>query len=358
MAMTEYGVNAPEAVKLWSRKLAREALKQTYIGRFVGKSDDSVIQEKTDTKKSEGDRVRNTLRMQLTGDGVQGDSTQEGNEESLTTYTDDVIINQLRHAVRSKGKMTEQRIPFSIREEANKGLRDWWADRMDTWFFNQVCGYTPQSDTKYTGNNPVTAPTATHHTFATGTHSADEDLSTFADDKMTLEMIDFMVEKADTLSPVIRPVMIQGEKCFVMFVHPYQATDLRTNASTGQWQDIQQAAMQGGKISKNPIFTGALGKYNRVILHSSTRVTQGVHSSTGAAVSNVRRAVLCGAQASCIAFGQGHSLKEYNWTEELFDYGNQLGVSAGCIGGLKKSVYNSSDFSTLVLSTYASTTRA
>lgn len=357
MAMTEYGVNAPEAVKLWSRKLAREALKQTYIGRFVGKSDDSVIQEKTDTKKSEGDRVRNTLRMQLSGDGVQGDSTQEGNEESLTTYTDDVVINQLRHAVRSKGKMTEQRIPFSIREEANKGLRDWWADRMDTWAFNQLCGYTPQTDTRFTGNNAVTAPSATHHIFADGTHSADEDLSVFADDKFTLDMIDYAVEKAETLSPVIRPITINGDKHYVMFIHPYQATDLRTNASTGQWQDIQQAAMKGGKVSNNPIFTGALGMYNNVVLHKSTRVTQGVHSSTGAAVSTVRRAVLCGAQSACIAFGQGHSLKEYNWTEELFDYGNQLGVSAGCIGGLKKSVFNSADFSTIVVSSYASTTR-
>ena len=36
--------------------------------------------------------------MQLTGDGVQGDATQEGEEEALTTYTDDFVINQLRHA--------------------------------------------------------------------------------------------------------------------------------------------------------------------------------------------------------------------------------------------------------------------
>jgi hypothetical protein len=32
---------------------------------------------------------------------------------------------------------------------------------------------------------------------------------------------------------------------------------------------------------------------------------------------------------------------------------NQLGVSAGLIWGLKKSVFNSQDFGTIVLSTYA-----
>lgn len=134
MAVTNYGVNANEAVKLWSRRLAREVLKATYINKFIGEGDDSVIQLRNDTKKGPGDRVRVTLRMQLSGDGVSGDGTLEGNEEPLTTYTDDFLINQLRHAVRSAGKMSEQRIPFSVREEAMSGLRDWWADRMDTWF--------------------------------------------------------------------------------------------------------------------------------------------------------------------------------------------------------------------------------
>ncbi len=60
--------------------------------------------------------------MQLSGAGVAGDGTLEGNEEALTTYSDNIFIDQLRHAVRSAGKMTEQRVPFSIREEARAGL--------------------------------------------------------------------------------------------------------------------------------------------------------------------------------------------------------------------------------------------
>lgn len=351
MAVTNYGVNSNEAVKLWSRRLAREALKATYIQKFIGEGDDSVIQMRNDTKKGPGDRVRVTLRMQLTGDGIQGDGTLEGNEESLTTYTDDFLINQLRHAVRSSGKMTEQRIPFSIREEAMSGLRDWWADRWDTWFFNQICGYTPQTDTRYTGNNAVTAPSAGRKVFATG--SADETVNADNTKVMTLTMIEKAVETAKLSTPLIRPINIQGGKHYVMFLHPYQVYDLRTSTSTGQWLDIQKAAMTGGKVSENPIFTGALGMYNNVVLHESTRVTQGVHSSTGAAQTSTRRAVLCGAQAGVMGFGQGHSFKEYDWSEELFDYSNQLGVKAGCIGGLKKSVYNSVDFGTVTCSTYA-----
>lgn len=349
MAATSYGVNAPEAVKHWSKRLAREALKATWIGKFIGESDDSLIQEKTELKKDAGDAVTITLRMQLTGDGVQGDNTLEGNEEALTTYTDKVIVDQLRHAVRSKGKMSEQRIPWKHRKEAKDGLTDWWAGRLDTAFFNQICGYTPVVDTRYTGNQAVLAPTNFARQNAQAT-----DQAISSSDPFTIATLDKAVETAKLQTPVIRPIMINGEAKYVAFIHTKQVTSLRGSAATlGSWADIQKAALQGGSISKNPIYTGALGEYNGVILHESTRVTQGVHSSTGAAITSVRRAVLCGAQTAAICFGQGQGFEEWDWNEELFDYGNQLGVEAGCIFGLKKLVFNSADFGAIVMSSYA-----
>jgi len=41
------------------------------------------------------------------------------------------------------------------------------------------------------------------------------------------------------------------------------------------------------------------------------------------------------------------------WTEELFDYENQLGVAAGCVGGLKKTIYNGVDYATIQVLTVA-----
>lgn len=355
MADTAYGVNANEAVKLWSRKLAREALKKTYIKAFMSNSSDSLIQIKSETKKSEGDRIRVTLRMQLSGAGVQGDGPLEGNEESLTTYTDDFIINQLRHAVRTEGKMTEQRIPFSIRSESMMGLSDWWADRWDLWAFNHLCGYTPQNDTRFSGHNAVVAPTRQVWPNAVTT---DQGLNTAAGatDNFTLTMIDKAVELAKTGTPPIRPIVVDGERWFVVFLHPYQVTSLRTNvsASSVTWFGIQQSAIAGSKIEKNPIFTGALGTYNGCILHESVRVTQGVSSVAATTpVTTARRAVLCGAQALIAGFGQQSDESDYEWFEQLFDYGNKLGVKAGCISGLKKSIFNSLDFGVVVMSSKA-----
>jgi N4-gp56 family major capsid protein len=354
MSTTNYSVNAPEAVKLWRSQLAREALKATWIQKFIGETSEAIIQVFGETGKSAGDRVTVTLRMQLNGDGVAGDGTLEGNEEPLTTYTDNLFVDQLRHAVRSGGKMTEQRIPWSIREESLMGLKDWWAGRLDTAFFNQVCGYTPATDVKFTGMNGVIAPDAQH---ITRPNAKATDQALAAGDEMSLALIDKLVESAKLgsttgVGPVIRPINVDGDLRYVVVLHTRQVTQLRAAVGAGSWLDIQKAAMTGDGSNNNPIMTGALGMYNGAVLHESTRVTNGVDSGTGAPVLTARRAVLMGAQACAIGFGQNQSFKSFDWNEELFDYGNQLGVEAGLIHGLKKLRFNNLDFGTIVGSTF------
>lgn len=350
MATTNYGLNSPETVKLWSRKLFREALKRTYAYKFMGTGSDSMIQIAEDTSKGPGDRVRVTLRMLLSGAGVSGDGTLEGNEEALTPYTDNIVVDQLRHAVRSGGKMSEQRIPFSVREEARMGLADWWADRIDTWAFNQLGGFLVQADTRYTGMQAATEPTANNILYGppgSGLTTEATVASATASNIMSLTMIDNCVLQAKTLSPQIRPIRVNGDDFFVMFLHPRQVRDLRTNAAanTVTWYDVQKTAMSGGRVDNNPIFTGALGVYNGVIIHESTRVPFGGSATT---LTTAHRAIFCGAQAACVAFGRGYGQSRMSWVEEMFDYRNQLGVSAGLIGGLKKTVFNSQDFGVIV----------
>lgn len=361
MAVTAYGVNHPLAVKLWARRLFREALKATYISKFIGEDSNSLVQLRTETTKGPGDRVTLGLRMQLAGGGVIGDGTLEGNEEALTVYSDNILIDQLRHAVRTGGRMSQQRVPFDIREEARVGLTDWWADRIDTAFFNHLCGFSVQTDLRYTGNNTVTdavsnssAPLTRilRYTGTGGSITNDGSISA-SGTTFTVACIDQALELAKTAVPLIRPVSTELGDFYVMFLHPYQVTDLRTATATGSWLDIQKAAMTGGLVERNPIFTGALGVYNGVILHESVRVTPGVNNSTSLTATNARRAVLCGAQAVALGFGQDNSDEQMTWVEEFFDYGNQLGVSAGAIFGLKKSVFNSTDFGSIVVTTKA-----
>jgi len=114
------------------------------------------------------------------------------------------------------------------------------------------------------------------------------------------------------------------------------------------------AELMGGQVTNSPIYTGALGEYNGVIIRQSQDVAQGVNSSTAAAITTVRRAILLGAQAAVIGYGQAnYGPMKYRWNEELLDHKRKLEVSAWSIWGMKKAVFNSADFGTVVVSTFA-----
>lgn len=352
MAATSYGVNDTLAVKLWSKTLTVEALKETYISRFIGESASSLIQMKTETSKGTGDKVTFGLRMQLSGNGVTESQVLEGNEETLTTYSDALYINELAHAVRVKSENTidAQRVPFNLRSEAKDGLKDWFAGRIDQVFFSHIAGDTQVTSAVYNGNNSTIAAASTR-VYRPNSRANDGALTT--GDDLTVGLIDKAVEIAKTASPMIKPVRVGGKDMYVMFIDPAQTTSLRASAATsGSWFDIQKAALQGGEITGNPIFTGALGVYNNVILHETTRLPKGIYNS--AYVDNTRRAVLCGAQSAVVAFGQKYTGdQKFKWVEDMFDYERELGVSAQCVWGLKKTVFNSVDFGTIVIPTLA-----
>ncbi len=127
-------------------------------------------------------------------------------------------------------------------------------DAKTSSFFNAVCGYTPQTDTRYTGLNAVVAPTSGRRITA-GTGTVDENITSA--DTFTLNLIDQAVEVAKVGSNMVRPIRIGGQPKYVLYLHPYQVTSLRTNSASGQWLDIQKSAMAGGQITNNPIYTGA-----------------------------------------------------------------------------------------------------
>lgn len=366
MSVTSYGVNDALAVKLWSKKLAVEVSKATPIAPLIGTSTNSIIQLKSETQKGKGDKITFGLRTQLVGDGVTENQVLEGNEEALSTYSDALYINELDHAVRVKneGTIDVQRVPFDLRDEAVAGLSDWYGDRLSMMFFIQTGGYTAPTlafegrtvtlTSVHWGFNAPTAPT-TGRIIRAGSQATDQALTSA--NIFDLTLIDKAAEAAKTANPKIRPVMINGEKHYVMYLHPYQVTDLRTSTSTGQWLDIQKAAEKRGK--DNPIFDGSLGMYNNVILREAEHVVTGVNGSTSAEITTVRRAVLLGAQSCVVGFGMNKGPTRYTTVEKTFDYDRELGVAAKTILGMKKTQFGTGtagaavDFGTVVVSTYA-----
>src|SRR5262245_51000268 len=253
MASTSYGINDALAVKLWAKELAHEAVKATEVYPLIGQSANSVIQEKVEPRKGPGDRITIGLRMQLRGDGFTESEIAEGNGEALTTYADNVFVNELGHVVgvRSENTIDAQRISFDLREEAKDGLVDWWARRISVAFFNQVCGNTALSgatfptSVKYTGLNSCLAP-STGRILRGGTaNTTDEAVNGDTTATFNLTLIDKAIEIAKTGGsgglPKIRSIRIEGGEHYVLYIHPIQTTQLRVNTQTGQWLDIQKA---------------------------------------------------------------------------------------------------------------------
>ena len=322
----------------------------------MGELSNSLAQIMPETSKDAGDRVRYFLRQLLTGRGRTEGQTLEGNEESLTLYYDELILGELRHATRHRNDTTidAQRVPWNLREINYDSLRDWGQDRLDTAFFNQLAGYTAQTDLAYTGHNTPLAP-STNRVIRAGAVANDQALG--AGNVMTLNLLDQARTRARRATNAIRPIRVRGEDKYVVFIAPEQAYDLRRDTTTaGNWFDLQKAKLQGGASdSESGIYSGAMGEYNGCVIHVADRVPPGVHSTSGASVANTRRAIFCGAQALGVAFGKKYGKNKFSWVEELFDYGYDLGVSTHLVWGVKKTVYNSEDYGVITLPTYAAT---
>lgn len=357
MAVHTIGVNDALAVKLWSNRMDVEALKETTAYEFMGTGSGSLAQIMTETQKGAGDSVKWGIRMLASGEGTTENETQEGNEEGITRYSDIMVINELGHAhrVRAEGTIDRQRVPYDMREECYDSLKDWTADRVDTWFFNQLAGNQIVGlGTKYTGFNAIIAPSATR-IFRGGSLTTDQALQADSTAVFKLSMIDKAVNLAKTTSPMLRPIKGLGKDVdYVCFIHPNQTLSLRADTATaGNWFDLQGKRLQGGETEANGLYTGALGIYNRTLIVENNRVPLGAHSTTFASQSNVRRAIFCGAQSLGVAFGKAGGKNKFKWVEDMFDYDRELGVRTSFIAGMKKTVYNSVDYGTIVLSTYA-----
>jgi N4-gp56 family major capsid protein len=357
LAVQGFGSSHALVPQQWSEGLEAEVLKKISWTGFVGKRSDALCQMKDSLTNKPGDTETIGLRMQLSDKPKSSSDAVENNEQSLTMYDMNYSIDEVVDAVRFKNVIDRQRVNFDMRDEAKAGLADQLSNAWDISFFAQLAGALHLSGT-FGGNNTVQDP----QTVASSGHfmSCDAAAATQADenlgsaDTFDLNYLDIAVERAKTLSPAIRPARIEGfsRPLYVCFIHPYQTTQLRTTGTL--WDQLQRLAIEGGKVSDNPLLTGALGVYNDVLLVESNRVPLGVNSSTGAAVADTRRAIFCGAQSAVMGWGRlGGSPRRFRWVEKQFDYDREYGVAAGFLGGIKSTWFNSKPFASIVISSYA-----
>ena len=358
MSSTQFTSASPHAIKIWARKAFKDAVKTTMYGKLIGSSDRSIVQVKNELK-NDGDRARFALRALPTGVGVQEDETLEGNEEGLEFKYFDLNLGEKRHAIKVDLNLSAQRTMFNVRSEAKDALQEWLEEYLDTTFFEYLtgAGVGPGGNSRYhpngvLGANDLLAPSSDRLVF--GGTGVSNKASLTASDEMSLTVLDKIAEQVKLASPTMRKANFGGRKGWVVILHPWQVTSLRKNTNAGQWFDIQKAAMQGGKITNNPIFSEALGQYRDFILVESTRVPTFSDYGAGGNV-NAARAMVLGAQACVVAHGKGANEKGVlKMAERTFDYGKRYGIAATLIWGMAKTRFNGqSDFASFAVDTAA-----
>lgn len=320
--------NAALRPELWRKQLFVDARDLMFMDRFIGEGESSMIQEFTDLKKEKGTNISFGLGMKLSGAGVTGDSELEGNEESMTDYDEDVAIDQLRHAVRLTGKLDERKNAYDLRTSAKNRLADWFAERMEQELLDKLCGKASS-----TFANTPTAAAATRSIFAGGAGNVGAVTTAM---KMDTKVLDAAKQMAILASPRIKPLKINGKEHYVAILHPYDATNLRQDPV---WNQAQREANARG--NENPIFSGALGVYNGIIIHEHEYVYR---TNDGSGAAYVARNILCGQQAGVLAWGAPVA-----WVEKTFDYGNAFGVSCGATFGCIKPLFNSVDYGVITM---------
>lgn len=358
--------------QIWAKTLFTDAIANLYfmVNGMMGEDSNNIVQVQSDLEKQKGDRVTFKLRTKLSGNGVTGDAELEGNEEQVNYYPKSVLIDQKRNAVRLEGTLDEQKSAYDLRSDAKEGLQMWLTEFIERQFFLKLGGVTNTGLTDVNGNvigadalwsnTPDFIPNADEaagvgNRYICANSSGTDAITT--SDKFTPDLIDRMKAKAQTSSPKIMPLIINAKPYWVLFIHPWQLYDLRRNA---EWAQAQREAATRG--DENPIFSGAEGVWNGVIVHSHefvpfldiTKFGGGSKSFRGAsgsdALQNVFRALFCGRQA--VGYAKANNLKK-EWVEKNFDYDNQYGVATSLLGGVAKMVFNSLEFGVIACDTYA-----
>lgn len=359
MAEWNYGTSDPLTVSRWAKEMFAQFMQETFFMRCASREDSACLYVLDNLSKGPGDNVTFGVTNLLQGEGVLDLQTLTGNEESPTTYGDSLFIHELAHAVLLSGPISIQRVLFDMRKIARNRLADWYAARADHAVANQVGSQVQIADTRYTGLQAAIAPQPTAATNYSrqiiapfgGSYTDADSLTT--SDTMDIRLTDVAIQWAKSLTQGVRPMQIGGRKMYLQVMHPSQVTNMRTSTTTGQWLDIEKAAMTGGEIGQNPIFWESLGMYHLTLFHENARVPNAV-TNAGAAKANTKRAIFMGAQSAVLAFGRYPGEKSrFRWLEELRDFGRQLGIGVSSIWGVKKVEFNSRDFGTIAIDTYA-----
>lgn len=382
----------------WPETLFEYMIQNMQLSKFMGTQGKNIFEVNKDLTAAAGKDIIMRLRTPFQSEGGGDDSDIDPEKSDYFNFT--VQVHERNNGWKAKGIMTEQYTRINLLRDAISGLGDWAAEKLENDLVYALCGLgnggLPASEDSTSNIKTVNAhaPSSSRILYGGQTNAGaatfetsdnligDGGASDYVNYLFGTKVIDAMRIRAQLAQPKFRPIRINGKGYYVLFIHPLQGMDLQYDTN---WNNVQQNANIRGLM--NPLFgktgesdemirmfDGIKGIWNDVIIYECERLpsrvagesfddpdtaTNLVHANIASGTARLCRAVLCGAQAGCIAWAQ-----PWRKHEDKVDVNRKAIVGIDGIYGASKTVWNDpgndqdtntpqQDFATIVCDTAA-----
>lgn len=352
--MAETTIPSASEKQKWLSKYYAEYIRESGFLPYMGRSERSIIHVKYELQEEAGKTINIPLVTRLTGAGVTGSGTLDGNEEELGNYNFPISIDWRRNAVRVP-KSTSYKTEIDLWGAAKEMLKAWEAEKLRDDIINSMMSVVTGEDFSesteserdtWLGNNTdrVLFGNALSNRSTTD-HSASLANCDTTNDKATVASAMLVKRIAKNADPHIRPFKTaSGREFYVMFMGARAFRDLKAD-TTMIAANRDARAREGQGMNDNPLFQDGDLIYDGILfrevpeIDAAAAVTGSVggFNGTGASSADVRPNFLCGAQSVAIAWGQEPQFQ----TDLQKDYKFRPGVAIEELLNVEKIIFNS-----------------
>jgi len=345
--MADTTISAANRVKQWDSNFFKEYVRKHRFKRYMGTSENSIIQVKNDLTKKQGDAITIPLvgALDAAAGPNNGSTNLVGNEKALPNDGHRVSVKVVRDAV-VVNMEEEQASPIDIRNAGKVALSDLATrylrnDIITAMGSIQAVPYATATATQRNQwnaanqdrvlfGNSVSLFNATHATALANVTAAM---------KLSTDIVSLLKRIAQSAKVAngegIRPFVYgEDEETYVLFAGTKAFRDLKINMATVH-KDARERALD------NPLFTGTTSLFwDGVVIREIAEIPD--TGNVGAASARVAPVYLCGAQALAVAYAQ--TTKTTVRKED--DYGFRNGVGFYELRGVEKVLWGQSNLTT------------
>lgn len=262
--MAGWAITDPKMRLSYGRQLTTKSTEMMFWNKFMNNNESAIILTDLRTEKPNGATIQVSFRGDIEGDGVFGNQDLEQNRGKQVELVQQIDYELFGQSMKSKNQKIESKaVASNFRQKAHHDLPKWVSKRMDRII-----------TAKLTANaSNIIACSA-----ADGTYSANETISIKAGDRLSVAAIREAKQRAKNgydgdgnPHPIIEPAFSKAVTreggiadyvdYYVLIVGQYGASQLKSDP---EWIEAQKFAASRGK--DNPIFTGAMGEIDGVIV--------------------------------------------------------------------------------------------